>query len=471
MPRIRHLERIRLFNLWCEANEAETKVPSLRRRLLLVKSSGEISQAEFQQLVNINTHELVELFFVILTGKRVVYISEVVNRQALPEFAPISWPTLPLAMANSAKITVGVYCRVPGKSWQFLVQVKLDLGALVYTGPPLEDIFRTNAVALLLDGNWYSVPPFLKAVTLPKPATPREPPIKSYNFDNIRSLFNLAQSLRELLAQKHATSNDITRQICDYPLPLPTESIEAKKSWIDDDISSVSSSINKDKARILGCQMKINQIRQSRLAKQAQPLEPVDDTDIMALADLQVNQEVAGQLLVVEDVWPTTAESIGYLPFPSSYTGLLNICYYDGDLVTLAQSDSQGAALHWQDKINQINAGLTIIAQWVNCFCLLIEITPIYCIEFDDKHWYIVDRVSPEITKYPFYYDELDTAPIDKFSNKLTNANFEHALVLMLKNLAWLVKQVTGQKLPEQSRDNMVWIIHYLTLYQIGKGS
>lgn len=474
MPRLRHLERIRLYNVWTEDVPSKSLTSLTRRRLLASKHvTDEMPETLQRRLVSLNSHELVDAFYVIRIRGKVIYVSETILGSASPEFAPVLFPTLPLSVANSLTLAIGVYVRVAGESWQYLLRYAVNLNSLVYTGPPRESIFRTNAVALMVDGSWYSLAPFLKAVTLPLPPPPRQPAIPSYTFDTIRTLLNLTKSLREVIDVKLTLLDKVTGELKQHPLPSRTsEQLEAGIKTLDDAIDKVKNDNDRLQHRILANQMSINQIKGLHLENRVtnDNEKTIPDEEMMTLITPQINQELTRLVTIVNEALPTNADQIAYLPFPQSVADILEVCYYNRELVVVTQdADQQPPNDQWQAKIDQINAGLSAIAKWIDDISTIVEVKLLYPVELSDDHYCIVDAMaSATPTKYPLHYDASGTTTLDKFDKRLTNPPFELALALLVKTLVALVTTVTGERPPPQSHTNVVWMIHYLGLYLTG---
>lgn len=473
MPRLRHLERIRLYNVWTEKVPKQALDPLARRRLLVTKPGpDEMPESLQQRLVCVNSHELVDAFYVIRIRGKVIYVSETILGSALPEFAPILLPTLPLSVANSLNLAIGVYVRVAGEHWQYLLRYTVNLNSLVYTGPPRESIFRTNAVALMVNGLWYSLAPFLKAVTLPSLPLPRQPPIPSYTFDTIRTLLNLTKSLLEVLEVKTTLLEKVNGELKQHPLPLRTaEQLEAGIATLDDAIAKIKGDNDRLQHRILAQQMSITQIKGIHLNSKGAngDVNNAPDEEMMALTTPQINQEITRLVSIVNDALPTAAEHIAYLPFPQSTADILEVCYYNRDLITVTHEVAELPQGQWQAKIDQINAGLSAIAKWVDDVSTIMESKLLYPVEITGDHYCIVDAMaSATPTKYSLHYDADNTTTLDKFDKRLTNPPFEQALALLVKTIVALVTAETGERPPPQSHDNMVWMIHYLGLYLTG---
>lgn len=481
--KVRHLQSVCVRNLYIGKNEQDLQViPEVKQHR---SSFSEYDVVHSEKLLELNNRMLLDSFIAVYVTfedtEHLLYLSEVVESNKNPTYAPISLPILPMKLANSYKLVVKIWCKPRlnttslTKKWYLLSKNTINSKKLIYIGPSLvnlEDNFQLNSIIINLNNHYYTRRRNLKqGVDLSTPNTLKSRPLKSYNFDSIRLLTNLSQSLRELIVSKHK----INQQISNI-LPVPTQKNDS--SLIDQYLSLQLKTIEDLEAHILMYQMNIKRItqfaklqnqdlHQSELELIECQIDPVEDAlqqyvYPLIIEELQGIIKVINQALTIENIDNSIQFSINAIPFPSTIRELLDTCY----LATTPQ------------PVDQINAGLAYIVQLILVLNKITNSFVNYPMELNDSQWYINDLITTSgITAYPLFYDSTTTEKLDNQTQ--VNQPFEKGLTLLSKNLTILIENIVSlyhtyhkrndihrqTSQPLDSSDNFLWNLQYLLLF------
>lgn len=504
--KLRHLQVICARNLFIGYKDSENETDNGRchesnhtRKLQLTNviedpmyhlhQHDEKLPQDVEGLLQLNNRMLVDSFIAVYgifkKSPQLLYLSEIVENNKNPTYSPLDLPLVPLKLANSSKIIVKIWCKprlntkVLPKKWYLLTIKSINLQKLTYIGTSLinlEDNFHENSIVIKLNNRYYTHEKYLKT-PIDLPIYIKKNPIKSYNFDNIRSLTNLSKSLNELIVSKRKLNHQIIKE-------KPRAESENNLTLVEGYKEQQLKTIEQLESSIMNYQMNINRINQfiklntnqdlnqqnlQFIRYQLDPIQEALDQYVypLIIEELQTIIKVINQAFEIENINNSIQFSINTIPFPATIKELLSICYLSTTV----------------EPIDQINAGLSYIVQLI---LLLHEITNNfvnYSIKLIDNQWYIIDKISnSNQSMYPLFYDDSTTEKIgNNHCPQFLNQPFEKGLTLLSKNITILIENITSlyhiycknnvtylenyQSIPSDSSDNLLWNLKYLLLF------
>lgn len=474
------------------------------------------------ELIQTNSDRLLDSFFTVhipVSDKeeQLVYVSEVVESNACPNFGTISLPTeIDLSLGNCI---IKVWWKPsdrysPGHEWSLYCHLNLQLHKLHQVPSSVEDD-DFNGIAMLfnLNGRIYTLPECIKD-HVEKVKSPETNVVKSYSFDTIRTINSLSRSIGELKQSKLRISKQISGLVQswqEYPNYTNTEKfhlsirnltkfINKQKTINDSILSEIVSKkikISKFKQIIEEDYPIIDEMNRNKLEIIDSQIEPIQKNlaDLIfpsIITELQQACLVIRDLIVIDNIHSTLRYTIMGLEFPSTIKELLDICYYNKyDLTNFnldyLQEEHEDSHSH-ERKITQINAGLSYIIRLMQ---VLAEITCChlkYKMVFAGSNSYIIDFTTTNTNYYPLFFDPshvinegVDYRETTYKKYLLKNAKFETGLNLLNKNLVLLINDVTeiyslyyhdnkethnlSNNIPIDCLDNFLWNLQYLLLF------
>lgn len=478
----------------------------------------------YSELLTLNNRKLLDSFITLhLPGKRendekLVYISEIRETNMNPNFLAISLPYT-AASSNSANFIVKIWCKpvyskLPNSNtnteWHLLSENRIDLKKLIYVGKSLhntEDYFRTNSIILYLNEKAYVMPNSLRvavakirslSTTQRLNSTDRQNVLKSYDFDSLRSLNNLSNSLDELKHTKHKLLSLIDKHVESFYDETNVDNIKMVLGKLHNRNQVLEQSINKQKAindslssDIYNTKIKINQIKELSsdklnsvldmgsnqldfLESELEPIKESLENNVYPslIEELQLTTKVIQEIIPIYNINNSVKFAIMGMEFPSSIKELLEVCYYNKKNLKNFNYSPTFDNEHDSHAFNieQVNAGLSYIVQVITCLAHITNLHLKYEMVSDGNRSIIIDPISSvsastvptrvqrdtgsniDETKpiaYTLYYDHSKT---EKVSGELSgsgrkydlqNYDFEHGLNLLNKNLVQLINNVT----------------------------
>ncbi|ABN68662.2 predicted protein [Scheffersomyces stipitis CBS 6054] len=445
-----------------------------------------------------------------------------------PNFSAISLPYT-AASSNSANFIVKIWCKpvyskLPNSNtnteWHLLSENRIDLKKLIYVGKSLhntEDYFRTNSIILYLNEKAYVMPNSLRvavakirslSTTQRLNSTDRQNVSKSYDFDSLRSLNNLSNSLDELKHTKHKLSSLIDKHVESFYDETNVDNIKMVLGKLHNRNQVLEQSINKQKAindslssDIYNTKIKINQIKELSsdklnsvldmgsnqldfLESELEPIKESLENNVYPslIEELQLTTKVIQEIIPIYNINNSVKFAIMGMEFPSSIKELLEVCYYNKKNLKNFNYSPTFDNEHDSHAFNieQVNAGLSYIVQVITCLAHITNLHLKYEMVSDGN------RNETKPIAYTLYYDHSKT---EKVSGELSgsgrkydlqNYDFEHGLNLLNKNLVQLINNVTdvydefkhdsreskiSNNIPNDCLDNFLWNLQFLILY------
>lgn len=440
-----------------------------------------------------------------------LYVSEIAHGDADPDFAPFVLPsTAPLSARH---IAVRVHVR-PNHftSWTCVLSVDLNLDLLVPIPTSTTTIFPPNTILLMLRDSVYIVPSENGALALPaseadhcrspsssssssayhlsvpptnfqlskiahRPSSVQAPPIKSYDYDTIRSITSATKSIQEITVSNYRLQNRIRSALASRPAsPFPLYRIHQLDMALASQRERNHAISVKIEAVSLSFKSMDGEIKRIRSICASDTLESTEQSGLYSQLKVAVLPALANEIRcliqAISRVFPiilrgSLSFSIVGIPFPESISGILSSCY---------------ARPPANDSVEKLNAAMGFIAQIVNALTRISN---------TQGHGYrIVLRGSRScITQgppaknaalIPLYYDPANDEVVPRSSPStpatVRNPGFERGLVLLNQTLLNLLDSITSQArgylgmppldcIPPDCTDNILWTIHWIMLY------
>lgn len=504
------------------------------RRASIIRSIPQVEDYTSEDLREANYRRIVDSFISIYASingeQKVVYVSDVVLSDPNPEFHLVSLPSL--GIDERTLLGVQLWCwSIKCGRWVLHYEYKIRIGELRYIDEDdvaQDRINANNAAVLKVNGQYYTLASCLTNMRPQRKQDKAEDSkyvARSYGFDEIRSLQNIARALNDVTRSKW----DLAEQI-DTLVLRRTQNTHLAVFEDDADLYLKKHELHCDtldkytngrkrqndalRAQILSHEMRLDEVRSLlRL-----PLRSSNDTTTTQI-DLLDSQLDLIRITFYEDIYPAIiarlqeyasllrdflliensplGEGIRFcivgLEFPLSIKELLNICYYNKNSVHNHNLEGPAALMRHlmshADKIAQINACLAFMAHLVRTLADIAAAELAYPIVNIAGEPYVCDRFMVQTrAQYPLWYSHDQTVKQPSLAGLLLtmrNREFEKALDLFNKTLVALISDISllysrfhrtslpslPAYVPIDCLDNFLWNLQYLLLFMTAPAS
>lgn len=560
-----HEQQQKVFNSGKCASpfRATNRRRSLTNTLLLNIDGGDctISNAfgeSPQSLIQFAKFRLLTCFATVHLPKddKLLFVTRISYGDANPEFQ-IQLPRIP---PDISKCLIKLWW-LNEHDWQLLCVYKLRLCCLigVIESENEADVltFKENAICAELDGHWYTFPNMIAKDTgcetndeneieakveklvkdLVKDLVKEQKshsqrnfssnqyklyqnPIPSYTFDQVRTINNLTNSVKELEVLNTKLKRQIRRYVEAHNeetinnLPNLIIKLKHKCVSLDMDLENCQKAIDHSKRKIVKLNLQIDESK-SILANFGkvetdlkQKLELLDNSLSLSIERIYETKEeirhilkkyvlLINEIIPIKQVSCTSLFSIMGFEFPQSFKALKEVCYYNQlslKNVYYGPHFDTTVQLH-EFNISQINASLGLIAQVLIILAKICSVSLTYKMVLMGNVSYIVEDVNTypilgkrpnvknlangkfqcqETFGFPLFYDLKDVNNENILTTQgsiIMNQEFEYALSLLSRNIRQLISYTKEDiynadinSVPVESLDDLLWSLTYLEL-------